>query len=183
MSGIIVVFPKIEDANSIRNLLVRNGFSVIAACTTGAQALNYTDGLAEGIVICGYRLADMMYSELKEYLPSRMEMLLLTSSNNIMDADMSGILTVRMPLKVHELLETINMMLYAQARQKKKRKAKGQERSPKDKQTIETVKKMLMERNDMTEEEAHRYIQKASMDSGNDMVETAKMLLTLMGNS
>lgn len=28
----------------------------------------------------------------------------------------------------------------------------------------------------MSEEEAHRYMQKCSMDSGNNMVETAKMI-------
>ena len=43
MTNIIVVFPKIEDAKSIKNVLVRNGFSAMAACTTGAQAI----GLAE----------------------------------------------------------------------------------------------------------------------------------------
>ena len=37
-----------------------------------------------------------------------------------------------------------------------------------------------MERNNMTEEEAHRYIQKCSMDSGTNLVETAQMVLTLL---
>ena len=32
----------------------------------------------------------------------------------------------------------------------------------------------------MTEEEAHRYVQKSSMDSGNSMVETAQMLIRIM---
>ena len=38
----------------------------------------------------------------------------------------------------------------------------------------------MMERQGMTEEEAHRYIQKSSMDSGNSLAETARMLLCLM---
>lgn len=37
-----------------------------------------------------------------------------------------------------------------------------------------------MNRNHMTEEEAHRYIQKCSMDSGTNMAETAQMVLTMM---
>ena len=37
-----------------------------------------------------------------------------------------------------------------------------------------------MARNNMTEEEAHRYIQKCSMDSGTNMVETAQMVLSIM---
>ena len=39
---------------------------------------------------------------------------------------------------------------------------------------------LLMERNHLTEEEAHRYIQKSSMDNGTNMVETAQMILTLL---
>ena len=37
-----------------------------------------------------------------------------------------------------------------------------------------------MSRNNLTEEEAHRYIQKRSMNNGTDMVETALMILSLM---
>ena len=37
-----------------------------------------------------------------------------------------------------------------------------------------------MEKNQMTEDEAYRHIQKCSMDSGTNMVETAQMLLMLM---
>ena len=61
MTNIIVAFAKIDDAKSIKNILVKNGFQVTAVCTSGAQALSYADEFHDGIVICGYRLADMMY--------------------------------------------------------------------------------------------------------------------------
>ena len=37
-----------------------------------------------------------------------------------------------------------------------------------------------MERNHMDEEEAHRYLQKCSMDSGTNLAETAQMVLSMM---
>ena len=37
MAGVIVVFPKADDVKSIRNLLIRNGYEVSAAYTSGAQ--------------------------------------------------------------------------------------------------------------------------------------------------
>ena len=46
VTNIIVVLPKIEDAKSIKNVLVRSGFSVMAACSTGAQALGAADALS-----------------------------------------------------------------------------------------------------------------------------------------
>ena len=45
---------------------------------------------------------------------------------------------------------------------------------------LEEAKGLLMERNGMSEEEAHRYIQKCSMDSGTNLVETAEMVLSMM---
>ena len=36
-----------------------------------------------------------------------------------------------------------------------------------------------MERNNMTEEEAHRYLQKHSMDNSTNLVETAQMVLAI----
>ena len=42
------------------------------------------------------------------------------------------------------------------------------------------AKAVLMQRNHLTEEEAHRYIQKCSMDNGTNMVETAQMILMLI---
>ena len=48
MTGIVVVFPRMEDARGIRNLLVRSGFSVHAVCTTGAR--RHTDSARYGLV-------------------------------------------------------------------------------------------------------------------------------------
>ena len=46
---------------------------------------------------------------------------------------------------------------------------------------IERAKLLLMERNSFSEEEAHRYIQKRSMDNGTGLVEVSQMILSLMG--
>ena len=54
-------------------------------------------------------------------------------------------------------------------------------RSENDRKVITAAKELLMERNQMTEDEAHHYIQKLSMDSGNNIVETAEMILELNG--
>ena len=40
MASIIVVFPKLEDAKVIRNLLAKSGFDVATACSSGAHAIS-----------------------------------------------------------------------------------------------------------------------------------------------
>ena len=45
---------------------------------------------------------------------------------------------------------------------------------------IRQAKELLMVRNSFTEEEAHRYIQKRSMDNGTGLVEVSQMILSLL---
>ncbi|MDE7251288.1 MAG: ANTAR domain-containing protein [Lachnospiraceae bacterium] len=181
MTGVIVVLPKIEDARNMKNLLVRNGISVLGVCATGAQAIALADGLSDGIVLCGYKLADMLYSQLREDLPPGFEMLLMASGQVIGSGiAASDIMCLVMPIKVHDLINTVDMMIQGIERRKRKRREAPRERSQGDRQLIEEAKIVLMNRNHMSEEEAHRYIQKCSMDSGTNMVETAQMVLTMM---
>ena len=93
---------------------------------------------------------------------------------------MQDIVCLSMPLKVHELVSTMEMMAYAMERQRKKRKSAPRERSEEEKQMIQQAKELLMVRNNMTEEEAHRYMQKTSMDSGTGLTETAQMIMSML---
>lgn len=180
MTNIIVAFPKLEDARSVRNLLTRNGFPVTAVCTTGAQALNQMEDLNDGILICARRFADMPYEELLSYLPDRFQMLLVASRQFWGESKADNLVCVSMPLKLHDLLDTVSMMSEAQERRRRKLRARPRERSGEDQEVIRRAKEVLMERSYMTEAEAHRYIQKCSMDSGNNMAETARMVLEIM---
>ena len=108
-------------------------------------------------------------------------MLLVASQNRVGDdLDYKHLVYLPMPLKVHDLIATLSMMCEAQIRLKKKRKQKPQPRSEEDRLLIMKAKELLMDRNHMTEAEAHRYLQKCSMDSGTGMVETAQMVISLI---
>ncbi len=178
--NVIIVFPKIENGQSIKRILLQNGYEVTAVCTTGAQALQQAHDLSDGIIVCGYRFADMMYEELYDYLPPRFEMLLVASAAICDSRERQDILCLRMPLQVHELIQTMNMMSGEVIRRKKKLRQIPKERTEEEKMLLSDAKELLMGRNNMTEEEAHRYLQKRSMENGTGLVETAQMILSLM---
>ena len=180
MTNMIVAFSKEEDGRNIKNILVKNGYQVVAVCTSGAQAIAAADGLNGGIVVCGYRFADMIYQELKSCLPPSFSLLLIASPGRLEENPQEGVIYLSMPLKVCDLLGTVEMMVQAQTRLKRKQKSRPRERSREDRETIDKAKALLMERNNMTEEEAHRYLQKCRMDSGTNMVETAQMVISLI---
>lgn len=180
MTGIVVVFPRLEDARGIKNLLVRSGFSVHAVCTTGAAAISALEDLNDGIVISAYRLTDMMYLELKECLPDGFVLLLLAGRQHLAECEMERDLTcLPMPLKIHELTDAVHALLRQCAAARKKRREAPRAKGPEEMELIEQAKKLLMEKRSMTEMQAHKYLQKCSMDSGRSMVESARMILLL----
>ena len=103
-----------------------------------------------------------------------------TSTQRIIDEAPNSVSTVQMPMKASALIDTVNDMLYHLERRIKKEKKKPKPRSEKEQNYISNAKRLLMEKNQMTEEEAYRHIQKCSMDSGTNMVETAQMVLSIM---
>lgn len=179
MESIIVVFPKQEDSKNIRNILVRNGIDVDAVCTTGAQVLECANSLDEGIVVCSYRFSDMYYTQLREQMPTGFEMLLVASQAHWMDENGTPVMKLGMPVKVFDLVNTVHMMLEASRRRHKQARLTPKARSDEEKQLIRQAKGLLMDRNGMTEDEAHKYMQKCSMDSGTGLVETAQMVICL----
>lgn len=178
MSVIIVVLPKMENAKKITKILRAHRFQNVLACSSAALALQTAGENDCGLVISGYHLKDMYYMELAQNLPRYFELVLIGSASAVSDAD-SGILSLTLPLKVYDLVNTVEMVLRQVERQVKKKK-KPKIRSEQDENYIRNAKLLLMERNRLTEEEAHRYVQKCSMDNGISMVETAQMILTLM---
>jgi response regulator NasT len=180
MINIIIAFPKQETARNIKKILMQSGHHVDAVCLTGAQALQNANELGGGIIVCGYRFVDMMYTELYEYLPDQFEMLLVASPANCGNREIGNIVCLSTPLKVNELLQTVEMMDYTMTRHRKKQRQKPKERSEEERTLIEEAKRLLIERNNLSEEEAHRYMQKRSMDNGTGLTETAQMILSLM---
>lgn len=178
MISTIVAFPKLEDANNIKRLLSRNGYDSVVTCTSAAQVIDIANQLDGGIVLCGYKLTDMFYLDLYECLPKGFIMMLLASASKIEQCSENEIICVPMPLKINVLLRALEEVIQLH-RKRYKKNNKPKERTDAQKKVINEAKELLMTNHNMSEEDAHRYIQKISMDSGNSMSETAEMILML----
>ena len=176
MSVIVVVLPKLEDAKKIKKILTGHGFLNVFACASASSALSTISQYSYGLVISGYHLRDMYYRELLDQLPNYFEMILMGRADAAAEGN-GGVLALTVPLKIYDLVNTADMALRQLERRIRKDKTK-KKRSEKEENYIRNAKFLLMERNHLTEEEAHRYIQKCSMDNGTNITETAQMILT-----
>lgn len=179
MSNLVIAFPKQEVSHNLKRILTQSGYHVPAVCASGAQALERMGELESGILVCGARFADMTYAQLYADLPEGFQMLLIAGAAAVRERQVENLVCLVMPFQVHELLETLEMMEQRQQRRKKRLRSVPRERSGEEKRTIGQAKALLMERNGMTEEEAHRYMQKRSMENGTGLFEVAQMLLCL----
>ena len=119
---IIVAFPKLEDAKNLRNVLIRNGFDDTMAYNNAAQTIGAANDSDGGVVVCGYKLPDMHYSELYGYLPREFSMLLVASPSRLEDCISSDIVCLSMPIHSREFVSTVQMMTMDIARELKRRK-------------------------------------------------------------
>lgn len=178
--NIIVAFAKAEDASKFKSILLRGGFESVTAVTSGMQALSAMEDLGSGVIVCGYRLSDMLYSDLSSDLPGYFQMLMIASPDKApVGNDNSRLIYLPTPVTRESLYSTINMMMEDVHRLRKKAKQHRLERSDADKQTIGKAKEILMDKHHMTEPQAHRYLQKRSMESGCNLVEAAEMIISL----
>ena len=170
MQSIIVAYFKEEDARKIRSLLAKRGIETAGIATTGAQVLSKVSDLDEGVVICGCQLRDMNFLDLATSL--------ICSPDRLGDQEIpENVVFLSTPLKVGELLQSLQDITGIYRSRRKIHLPPG--RSAEDIEKMNKAKSILMERNHMTEPEAHRYLQKRAMDTGTGIVEIAEMVIML----
>lgn len=181
MANVIVAFSRPENGRNIKSILIKNGYPVTAVCTSGAQALAAAGELDGGIVICGSRFEDMMVQELCDDLSDEFIILLLAGQKNLLQGVPDRVFLLSQPLKVYDLVNTMEMALREQAKRRRRRRQRPKARSEEEQRLIFEAKRRLMDEHYMTEEEAHHYIQKCSMDNGMSLTEAAREIAAMGG--
>lgn len=178
MGSIIIAMPKYDNAVKVSEIIKRSDISeMVHICTTGSDVLRKVEDMDVSIVVCTRKLQDMGYEELSGLLPPHIKILLLTKDPALVPFS-PEIIKLLMPFKVADFTGSIRMLLSQDYYPKKKKKKL---RSPEEQRIIDKAKAILMERNDMTEPDAFRFIQKSSMDTGRTLIESAQMILLLNG--
>ncbi len=176
MGAILVAMPKHDDSAKVSEIIRHSDiWEEIFICDTGSEVLRKIEDMDISLVVCTRKLRDMGYEELYNYLPASVSMLMLSKDINT-ELFSSNIIVLQMPFRHSDLINSIRMLLPAGYRRNSRKPVK---RSGGDKQTIDEAKRLLMDRNNMSEPDAYRYLQKNSMDMGRTLTETAQMILQL----
>lgn len=171
---IIIAFSKEEVSLKLKRILESGGFSVSSVCKSASEILRAAADLDRVLVVMGQKLADGDADDVYESLSGGATVIVAAKPEKQQLIRNDGIVFLPLPSNTADILQTVGMIV---SPPRKKRGDKRAERSEEDKKIIEQAKLYLMENHMMTEEQAHRFIQKRSMDMGMRFVDTAKMIL------
>ena len=178
MGSILIANANLESANRIAAVLKGGGIQVQATCNTGARVLDWANRNFRGaVVVCSTRLSDMMAVRLPQLVNGRFEFLFLVHAQQGDISEQLGCASLTLPLSRVALISSVNMLQrisdYSSLSLKKRIESCGMD----EKTIINRAKSVLISRNNFTEQQAHRFIQKKSMDYSKKMVETAMIIV------
>ncbi|MGX8701415.1 ANTAR domain-containing response regulator [Caproiciproducens sp.] len=180
MSSILVANSNADYAKKIAAVLRTGGLNVSGVCTTGAQVIDFANRHYHGgVVVCSVKLMDMPALNLPGTAGSNYDFLFIVKSRQMDISESLSCASLIMPINRMDLISSVNMLLNISDYSSLTIQKKIAGGSFDEKQVIEQAKNILMERNHFTEPQAHRFIQKKSMDSGKKMIETAMIILNL----
>ncbi len=174
----IVAIKSEKLRESIVGILQRNGVEVRVVCSSGQEAIRAAKRMDGGVVICTPRLGDMTADELAATLGETTFFLCLGKPTDLDYCENEDLFKVALPVKAGELIGGVNILLQLDERAVEKRIP---HRSEVDKKVIKDAKELLMYQQDMTEDQAYRFIQRRSMETSTPMTEVAQMILAAMG--
>ena len=174
MDQVIVAFESSQTAERIRYVLESGATASCVLCRTADQVRRAVHKLHITAVVCGFKLADQGAEALFRDLPPTCAMLVLAPQNLLELLQEEDIFRLATPVSKGDLTGSVRMLLQMGRRLERTFKPR---RSSEEQALIDQAKALLMERSGMSEAQAHRFLQKTSMDNSARLVQTAQMIL------
>jgi Response regulator with putative antiterminator output domain len=183
MKNVLIAFSNPLLTNWVTTVLQRGGYNIEYTCKTGGDVIRVADFCTSPVVVNGFQFSDMTAETLNAALECRLAMVtvVLPHQRDLLERD--DMLVVQYPLSSMDLLAAIE-----KAERLAACRAVGNglgkpgpnhpnERPAEEKLLILKAKNNLMEQLQMTESQAHRFLQKSSMDRGLKLIDAARMVL------
>lgn len=176
---IIIALSNIETATKLKNSLIQEGYNIIALCTSGNELIRLVMQHSPDLVLVGYKFKDMSLLDVYETLVDATSFLAIVNEpyRSFIEED-TDIYCIGTKISNVLLTNAIDLIFQSKRRiLKLKQKVEKLENTLEDRKFIEKAKGKLMKDSGISENEAFRYMQKISMDSGRRMKDIANLIL------
>lgn len=174
METVIVAFENSTMCQRFGDLLESTGTAKCLTCHSGDQVRRFLNKQQVYCVICGPHLADGPAEWLYEDLPPACSLLLVGPAHMLDSCGSREVFKLPTPIRKEEAVSTVRLLLQFGHRMERFVRPK---RSNAEQEVVDRAKKLLMVHKGMSEDEAHRVLQKRSMDAGFRLVQTARQIV------
>ena len=174
MEKLLLVFETEKTGSRIKEMIETAGLAECFLCHSAAEAKRLVHSKSIFAAVCGYKFQDETAESLFEDLPDSCYGLVLAPQSILVLIGNERLFKLVAPVSRGDLLAAVGMLLQASAQEDRTVRSG---RTRKERETIDAAKQLLIAQMSMSEEQAHRYLQKRSMDSGIKMFKTAHMVL------
>lgn len=178
MWKVIVAFENGANSVRIKEILESSGDFSCLICPSAAGVKRTVRKLRVRTVVCGFKLADQSCEDMYHDLPEGCSMLMVAPQTRLELCETEEIFKLQSPVRRDELLSSVRMLAQFQRAAPKGRGKPPVQRTAEEQALVNRAKAVLMDRYGMTEEQAHRFLQKQSMDAGARLTDTAKLILS-----
>ncbi len=171
MRDIIIASQNPQAAEHIRAILQSAHIFAKNIYRTGAEVLAFASIRPDAVVICG-KLPDMPAATLASMLPNGFDLVWLVPSGEAQPLYRSNLISLIMPLNRMEFLNTVRMLCVNESEQTRPRKATRSD----EEALLRDAKERLMIRHHFSEREAHKLLQRRSMETGMRLLDVARLI-------
>ena len=172
--NLFIAFDNKKVSLSVAKILLSNGIKVNKIAERASDILDVNRYYSSGIIITGYCFDNQYINDTIDDIDSNFNVICIGKREQLEFCDDERIFKLAVPLNKMDLLCSVEMLMTMDSRYKPKGK-----KSHTDERLIQTAKQMLIDIYAMSEEQAHRYMQKKSMDTGRKLVEIARIILDI----
>ncbi len=170
VARIVIASASETGREQLRQLLSSSGFAVFRCCASGSELRRTINECDDGVVILMGGLPDCKPDELQWDYGDRVQILLIGKPALLESCEAPQIFRLALPASSQALIGAVEML--SQLHQMRLPKRIGGE-----KLIVERAKRLLMQRQGLTEPEAHQTLQRHAMNHGIKMVDYAAQII------
>lgn len=171
-NNIFIAFDNRKIAVSIAKILITNGNNVAAISKSSVELMNSLHYYPSGIIITGCIFDGFRTERMIENVSEEFNFIVVGNKMQIDDLPDERVFKLSTPLQKNDLICSVDLLMTMDTEYKSTTRKNVQ-----DDKIIQRAKSVLIDMYSMSEDQAHRYMQKKSMDTGRKMVDIARIIL------
>lgn len=171
-NNIFIAFDNKKTAVAIAKILIANGNNVVSIAKSSVELLNSLHYYPAGIIITACSFDNVRNEKIIDEIPDDFNILVLGNRTQLDDFPDGRVFKLSTPLQKNDLICSVDMFMTMDTHYKP-----AVHKNIDEEKIITRAKSLLIDLYSMTESQAHRYMQKKSMDTGRKLVDVARIIL------